>query len=143
VWLIVAGLLIVSAVAKAVDGDLPAYLASTGMFPIGMVSGVALTVILAELLAAVLLLWPTARAWGWCVVAGLGSGFAVFHVSAAVLGDIEPCRCLAVRISHDALWSHVGMGAFCSLLVVTAVVGVVRRRPVFPVPQLAKEDLSC
>lgn len=123
-WGVALVVLAAGVMAKAVCGGLDGYLLSTGMLPPWAVPGVGRGVLTAEALAAVLLVWPRLRRWGWVAVGALGAAFATVHVAAAILGDVEPCRCFGVELSHNALWSHVGMAVLCAGLVTMAVFGV-------------------
>jgi hypothetical protein len=86
-----------------------------------------------EALTCVLLVWPRLRYYGWVATGALGAAFATIHVASAILGDVKPCRCFAVELSHNALWSHLGMTALSAGLVVMAFVGVRQRRRASPV----------
>ena len=127
-WGVVAAVFALTAFAKASDDTFLHYLADTQMFPLPLVNTVGRGVIVCEVLAALLLLWPRLRTWGWLLVAALSSCFAVFHIFAAVLGDLGPCRCLVIEISHDRLVSHLVMIALCSLLTLGAALAFSRRR---------------
>lgn len=123
-WGVALVVLAAGVVAKAICGGLDRYLLSTGMLPAWAVPVVGRGVLAVEALAAILLLWPRLRRWGWVAVGALGAAFATVHVAAAVLGDVEPCRCFGVELADNALWSHVGMAVLCAGLVTMAVFGV-------------------
>lgn len=131
-WGVALVVLAAGVMAKAVCGGLDGYLLSTGMLPAWAVPVVGRGVLAAEALAAALLVWPRVRCWGWIAVGALGAAFATVHVAAAVLGDVEPCRCFGVELSHNALWSHVGMAGLCAGLVTMAVFGVRPRAQASP-----------
>ena len=124
VWLIAALLFTAAVVGKVALGGFDDYLLSTGMFPAALVSPLAWGVMGLEVLTSVLLLWPRTRRAAWLLVGALSAAFAVSHVAGAVLGDVKPCRCLAVQLSHDAWWNHVGMAGICVGLVIMAFLGV-------------------
>lgn len=127
-WGVALVVLAAGVMAKTVCGGLDGYLLSTGMLPSWAVPVVGRGVLAAEALAAVLLVWPRLRRWGWVAVGALGAAFATVHVAAVILGDMGPCRCFGFELSHHALWSHLGMAVLCAGLVMMAVFGV-RPRP--------------
>lgn len=128
-WVVAAGIMLLAVAAKAAAGGaFEVWLASTGMFPVWAVPAVARVVVAAEALACVLLVWPRWRHHGWVLTGTLGAAFAVIHVASALLGDVKPCRCFAVQLSRDALWSHVAMTVLCLTLFGMATLGVLRRR---------------
>ena len=119
-WVFVSLLFAFSVCAKIVQGDFADYLLSTGMFPRWSVGLVAVGVFGLEGLASIALVWPRLRRFGWLLVAGLGAAFGVIHVCSAALGNVKPCRCFGVPLSHDAFWHHVLMTVVCMGLVSAA-----------------------
>lgn len=112
-WVVLSAILAVSASAKVILGGFQEYLASTAMFSPKTIALVSSVTVLVEMVVAGLLIWPRCRRAGYIAAAGLFATFTVFHIAAAVLGDIKPCRCLVVELVHDRLWAHVLMTTLC------------------------------
>jgi len=119
-WVLVAGLFAFSAVSKIARGGFAEWLGRTGMVPPQAARPLAALAPVLELAVVFLLAHPRLRIWGWRLVAGLGSVFAVVHVALALLGDIEACGCLGLRLSRNALWDHLLMTGLCLGLVAAA-----------------------
>jgi len=127
-WAVATAIMVLAAGAKVLRGGFEPWLASTGMFPAWAIPAVARAMIGLEVLTAILLVWPRLRRSGWIVAGGLAAAFTTIHVAGILLGDVKPCRCFGVLLSHDALGSHLGMTALCVTLAAMAFVGARRAR---------------
>jgi hypothetical protein len=136
-WALVALVFALAALGKLVQGGFVDYLTTTEMFPWPLPPFVAAGVIACELLTCALLLWPAGRRAGWVLTGGLGSAFAVFHVAAAALEDVEACRCMAVQFVSDVFLNHVLTAALCLAMVSAAFLSLCGRKP--PAPKGLKQ----
>jgi len=140
-WAVVAVLFGLSAAGKLITPSLTPWLLSTGMLPRAAVEPVARAVILLELLACVLLLWPRTRRYGWVLAGGLAGALLVIHAASALLGDPDPCPCFGLRLRRAPWLDHVFMAGLC--LAVGLVSFVAIRRAGMPKDRLTEGGAQC
>jgi hypothetical protein len=123
-WVIPAGVLGFSAVAKLAARGFSEYLGGTQMFPRSVVPLVAWLVIGLELFTALMLGWPAGRRVGWYLSGALGSAFVVYHAFLVAAGDVYPCGCCGFLVSWDGTRGHTVFSIAAAGLLVFAFAGL-------------------
>lgn len=122
-WQSLATVLLLAASSKVIRFEtFVRYTISTGLFHERVAIYACMALIALEFWVGLLLCTKTGRRLGALAVAGVFSAFSVIHVFAVATGEIEACRCLAVRLVNNDAASHALMALLSSALLYVSIV---------------------